>query len=66
MCGKTVLAVTLTFLAMTIEDLLQFGNGTCELPITKNRIEKLLLVRFLFRLLFRQMVEQLLVLFLVS
>ena len=60
MCGKTVLAVTLIFIAMTIVDLSQFGNGICELPITKNRIEKLLLVPILLPLLFRQMVEQLL------
>ena len=54
-----VLAVLLIFLAMTIEDLSHFGNGISELSITKNRIPKLLLVRFLLPLLFRQMVEQL-------
>ena len=58
MCGN-VLAVTLIFLSMTIEDLSHFGNGISELSITKNRIQKLLLVRFLLPLLFRQMVEQL-------
>ena len=34
-----------------------------KVPITENRIEKLLLVRFLLPLLFRQMVEKLLVIF---
>ena len=34
-----------------------------KLPITKNRIEKLLLVRFLLLVLFRQIVEKLCVLF---
>ena len=34
-------------------------NSISKLPITENRIENLLLVRFLFPFLFRQMVEKL-------
>ena len=37
-------------------------RAVSKLPITENRIEKLLLVRFLLPLLFRQIVEKLLVL----
>ena len=38
------------------------GKRVKEFPIIKDRIEKFLLVRFLLKLLFRQMVEELVVL----